>query len=69
MTQRNATAAIVGAGDFIGAAIARELALPVQIGENFDGPKDMADALAADRPDDDEDEPGLDRHPAPQHEL
>jgi mandelate racemase len=29
------------------AAIARELALPVQIGENFDGPKDMADALAA----------------------
>jgi mandelate racemase len=29
------------------AAIARELALPVQIGENFDGPKDMANALAA----------------------
>ena len=29
------------------AAIARELALPLQIGENFDGAKDMADALAA----------------------
>lgn len=29
------------------AAIARELALPVQIGENFDGPKAMADALSA----------------------
>ena len=29
------------------AAIARELALPVQIGENFNGPKAMADALAA----------------------
>jgi mandelate racemase len=29
------------------AAIARELALPLQIGENFDGPKAMAEALAA----------------------
>lgn len=29
------------------AALARTLALPVQIGENFDGAKDMADALAA----------------------
>ncbi len=29
------------------AALARELDLPVQIGENFDGPKAMADALFA----------------------
>ncbi len=28
--------------------LAEALALPVQIGENFDGPKGMADALAAD---------------------
>jgi mandelate racemase len=34
--------------DYAGnATIARELALPVQIGENFDGPKAMAEALAA----------------------
>ncbi|WP_046866408.1 enolase C-terminal domain-like protein [Microvirga massiliensis] len=34
--------------DYVGSAtIARELSLPVQIGENFDGPKAMADALAA----------------------
>jgi mandelate racemase len=33
--------------DYTGnAALARELALPVQIGENFDGPKAMAEALA-----------------------
>jgi mandelate racemase len=29
------------------AAIARELTLPVQIGENFDGPEDMVNAFAA----------------------
>jgi mandelate racemase len=29
------------------AALARELALPVQIGENFDGPKAMAEALSS----------------------
>jgi mandelate racemase len=35
--------------DYAGnAAIARELALPVQLGENFDGPKAMAEALSAD---------------------
>jgi mandelate racemase len=34
--------------DYTGSeTIARELSLPVQIGENFDGPKAMADALAA----------------------
>jgi mandelate racemase len=34
--------------DFAGnAAIARELALPVQIGENFDGPKDLLRAIEA----------------------
>ena len=34
--------------DYAGhAAIARDLALPVQIGENFDGPKALADALSA----------------------
>jgi mandelate racemase len=34
--------------DYAGnAVIARELALPVQIGENFDGPKAMAEALSA----------------------
>ena len=34
--------------DYAGnAAIARELAVPVQIGENFDGPKDMSTALSA----------------------
>jgi mandelate racemase len=34
--------------DYAGsAALARELSLPVQIGENFDGPQAMADALAA----------------------
>jgi mandelate racemase len=35
--------------DYAGnASIARALALPVQIGENFDGPTAMADAIAAD---------------------
>ena len=29
------------------AELTRELATPIQIGENFDGPHDMADALAA----------------------